>query len=104
MHQCINLFKFMSYVFEQKRIIEKAVIIIRAIYEACSPRFSRIAEKMPGRPDANYKLIQRFMAEVDLKAILLRFFQEEAEFVIGDPTEVKRPQAKVDSLRGSTFG
>jgi hypothetical protein len=37
---------------------------------------------------------------VDLKAALLRFFQEEAEFVIGDPTEMKRPQAKKTSYVG----
>lgn len=49
---------------------------------------------MTGLPAANYKAIQRFMSKVDLKSTLQRFFQEEAEFVIGDPTEIERPQAK----------
>lgn len=49
---------------------------------------------MAGLPAANYKAIQRFMSKVDLKSTLQRFFQEEAEFVIGDPTEIERPQAK----------
>jgi hypothetical protein len=49
---------------------------------------------MPELPAANYKTIQRFLAEVDLKYTLQRLFQEEAEFVIGDPTEIQRPQAK----------
>ncbi len=84
----------MSQLFEKKSLVKKAEVIIQGLYEACSPRLSRIAEKMPGRPDANYKLVQRFLAQVDLKAVLQRFFQEEAEFVIGDPTEIARPQAK----------
>lgn len=94
MFKCIPLFDFLSPLFEKKGLVEKAVLILQGLYEACSPRLSRIAEKMPGHPDANYKLVQRFLGQVDLKAILQRFFQEEAEFVIGDPTEIARPQAK----------
>lgn len=33
-------------------------------------------------------------AATDPRPLLLRLFQEEAEFVIGDPTEMPRPQAK----------
>ena len=62
--------------------------------DARTARLSAIAEKMSGHPTANYKVIQRFFASVDLKTVLLRLFQEEAEFVIGDPTEMERPQAK----------
>jgi Transposase DDE domain len=94
MNKCINLYDFLNNLFDQEQLIKKAMIIIQGVLEACSPRLARIAEKMPGRADANYKIIQRFLAQVDLKAALLRFFQEEAEFVIGDPTEMKRPQAK----------
>ena len=100
MDKCINLFDFLSYLFDQKDIVEKAAVIIQGLYEACSPRIARIARQMPGQADANYKLIQRFMAKVDLKAVLQRFFQEDAEFVIGDPTEMKRPQAKKTAYVG----
>lgn len=79
---------------DQARWIPKAALILQAYLEARCLRLSEIAEKMPGSPAANYKTIQRFLARVDLKTVLQRFFQEEAEFVIGDPTEIERPQAK----------
>jgi hypothetical protein len=58
---------------------------------------------MPGLPAANYKAIQRFLAQVDLKTVLLRLFQEQAEFVIDDPTEIERPQAKKTDYGGRLF-
>jgi hypothetical protein len=48
---------------------------------------------MPGTSAANYKQIQRFLAKIDPKAILLRLFQTNAPFVLGDPTEIPRPEA-----------
>ena len=96
----INLSGLLGYLFDEERTVGKAAIIVRALLETRSVRLSAIAEKMPGRPDANYKAIQRFLAQVDLKAILLRLFQEEAEFVIGDPTEIQRPQAKKTAYVG----
>jgi hypothetical protein len=48
---------------------------------------------MPGKPEANYKQIQRFLANTDPKSTLLRLFQTDAPFVLGDPTEIARPQA-----------
>ena len=44
--------------------------------------------------------MQRFLTKVNLKSILLRFFQEQAEFVIGDPTEMERPPAKKTAYVG----
>jgi hypothetical protein len=101
MFKCIQLCDFLNHLFDQEALIPKAAIILQALLEACSPRLSRIAEKMPGCPETNYKTIQRFLARVDLKAALLRFFQEEAEFVIGDPTEMPRPQAKKTAYVGA---
>jgi len=49
---------------------------------------------MPGNESANYKCIQRFTAAESLKSILLRLYQEGASFMIGDPTEMPRPDAK----------
>lgn len=94
MDKCINFCQILGYLFDQDRLVQKAEKIISALLEARSVRLSAIAEKMSGLPAANYKTIQRFFAKVDLKMTLHRFFQEEAEFVIGDPTEIKRPQAK----------
>jgi hypothetical protein len=49
---------------------------------------------MPGNPEAAYKGIQRFLSHADPKAALLRLFQVDAPFVLGDPTEIPRPQAR----------
>lgn len=100
MFKFINLFDLVQYLFEQDGLLKKATIILQALLEARSPRLSQIAEKMPGHPAASYKTLQRFLAKVDLKAVLLRFFQEQAEFVIGDPTEMERPQAKKTAYVG----
>jgi hypothetical protein len=94
MLNCIELSEMLAYLFDREEWVEKAERIIRGLLEARCARLSAIAEKMAGQPDTNYKMLQRFMGKVDLKAILGRLFQEEAEFVIGDPTEMPRPQAK----------
>jgi hypothetical protein len=61
---------------------------------ARSPRLSEIARAMGGNEAANYKCIQRFLDDHDPREVLLRLFREQAPFVIGDPTEMPRPQAK----------
>jgi hypothetical protein len=66
---------------------------LKAILEAQSPRLSEVAQKMPGTPAANYKCLQRFLARADPKTTLLRLFQTDAPLVLGDPTEMPRPQA-----------
>ena len=55
---------------------------------------------MPGNKDANYKLIQRFLKDTDLKTPLQRFFDGEAEFVLGDPTEMERANARKTAYVG----
>jgi hypothetical protein len=49
---------------------------------------------MGGSEVANYKYIQHFLQQSEPESILQRQFQEKAEFVIGDPTEMPRTQAK----------
>ncbi|MFH2102582.1 MAG: hypothetical protein ABIJ39_04410 [Chloroflexota bacterium] len=49
---------------------------------------------MSGNDVGNYKRIQRFLEANDPQAALLRLFREDAPLVIGDPTEMPRPQAK----------
>src|SRR5512133_1787954 len=93
MLQSIPFAKFAQLLFDSKNVARKAAVILKAILEAQSPRLSEIAQKMSGTPAANYKQLQRFLAATDPKTTLLRLFQTEAPFVLGDPTEIPRPQA-----------
>jgi hypothetical protein len=93
MDKCINFREFMEYLFDDEKLVQKGSAIVSALLEAQSPRLSNIAEKMDGQSANCYKVIQRFLSQVDLKQILLRFYQQEAEFVIGDPTEMERYKA-----------
>src|SRR5512137_1036231 len=100
MNKCIQTAAFLQYLFDQDSLVAKASVIIEAIWAACSPRISDIAQHMPGREAANYKLIQRFLQQADAKAALWRLFQADAPFVIGDPTEMPRPQARKTNYVG----
>jgi len=91
----------MRYLFDDQKQAEKAGEIVEAILAAQSPRLSNIAEKMIGRSDRNYKRIQRFLQRTDLRDVLFRLFQEEAEFVIGDPTEMPRYKAPKTAYVGT---
>ncbi len=93
MDKFINFSTFMRYILDDEKLAEQGAKIIRALLEAQSPRMSNIAEKMKGKGASCYKMIQRFLAKVDLKQVLLRFYQEEADYVIGDPTEMERFRA-----------
>jgi hypothetical protein len=93
MDKCINFHDFLGYLLDDERLVEKGSQIIKALLEAQSPRLSNIAEKMEGQSESCYKAIQRFLGKVDLKQTLMRLYQEGAEFVIGDPTEMARGKA-----------
>jgi hypothetical protein len=56
---------------------------------------------MVGKEAGNYKAIQRFLDDTDPQEVLQRLFREEAAFVIGDPTEMPRPQAKKTEYVGT---
>lgn len=101
MLKSIPFFHFAQLLFDSKDLARKVATILKAMLDAQSPRLSEIAQKMPGTPDANYKQIQRFLAKIDPKAILLRLFQTEAPFVVGDPTEIPRPEAWHTSYVGT---
>jgi len=79
---------------DEKETAEKAKPIIEGILKARSPRLSDIAREMKGKENRNYKYIQHFLEKTKPQESLLRLFQENASFVIGDPTEMPRPQAK----------
>jgi len=91
----------MQFLFDQEDLAEKAGQIVQAILESRSPRLSDISHRMKGNPGANYKTIQRFLGQVDPREAVIRLFQEDASFVIGDPTEISRPQAKKTAYVGT---
>lgn len=93
MDKFINNQEFMVELFDDEEQAERAGEIGGAILEARSLRMTDIAVKMEGESAAGYKRIQRFLGKADPRAALWRLFQEEAEFVIGDPTEIERPHA-----------
>jgi hypothetical protein len=93
MYEFIRIMEFARGLFDQEEQAEKAGEIIQAILEARSPRLTDISQRMSGKAPANYKRIQRFLDQTDPRAVLIRLFEEEAPFVIGDPTEIPRPQA-----------
>ena len=97
----INISEFLRYLFDDESQAVKAAKIVRALLDVQSPRLSNIAEKMDGKTGANYKTVQRFIARVDVKRQLQRLFQEEAQFVIGDPTEMPRYEAPKTAYVGT---
>ena len=87
--------QFTDYLFDDRDEARKAALILKAILEARSPRLSDISQKLPGKnPDSNYKMLQRFLKAADPREALLRLYQIDAPFILMDPTEIPRPQAK----------
>ena len=93
MDKCINIRKFMGNLFDDNQTVLQASEIGQAIMAARSLRLTDLCVKMKGKPMACYKRIQRFLKGNDTREALWRLFQGQAEFVIGDPTEIERPQA-----------
>ena len=94
MDKCTQLLPFVQALFDDSAIARKAASIVAGIMKSRSPRLSEIAREMVGEEAANYKAIQRFLEGTDPQEVLLRLFREDADFVIGDPTEMPRPHAK----------
>jgi hypothetical protein len=88
-----QLLPFVQELFDDPTQAWKAARILNGILKDRSPRLSDISRAMDGNEAANYKCVQRFLEGCDLHEVLLRLFREEAPFVIGDPTEMPRPQA-----------
>jgi hypothetical protein len=87
-----NIKRFTDQCFDRES--EKAAEIIRGILEAQSPRLSDISNNMSGNADANYKSIQRFIDKEDPKEALHRMYDDDSEYVLGDPTDIERLQAR----------
>jgi Transposase DDE domain len=101
MDKCTQLLPIMQTLFDDTATALKAARIAAGIMQGRSPRMSDIAREMSGNEAANYKTIQRFLEGTNLQAALLRLFREEAPFLIGDPTEMPRPQAKKTEYVGT---
>jgi hypothetical protein len=56
---------------------------------------------MRGSGAAASKRLQRFIRQVDPGQALWRLFSEQAEFVMGDVTEIERPQASKTEYVGT---
>jgi len=68
-------------------------MIILGILKARSHRITEVARAIPKPFSAGPKIYQ-FLKRAPLKEALLRLFHEDAPFVICDPTEIPRPQAR----------
>jgi hypothetical protein len=101
MDKCINFQGFLRYLLDDEGLAEKGSRIVKGLLEAQSPRLTNISEKMNGNSSSRYKEIQRFLKAVDLKKALKRLYQEDAEFVIGDATEMERYKAPKTSYVGT---
>jgi hypothetical protein len=84
---------FAKQLFADQKVAQQASQIMQGIMAARSPRLSDIAAQMPGGAAASYKRIQRFLQAQEPHGALRMLFNEEADFVIGDPTEIERPHA-----------
>ena len=89
----IKIRRFMQALFDEETTAHQGAEIGQALLAAHSLRLTEIAAKMKGSREASYKRIQRFVKQADPREALWRLFQEQAEFVLGDPTEIERPQA-----------
>ena len=87
MDKCINLEAFVRALMDDEKQVKRMAEIMKGLLAAQSPRLTNIAEQMSGHSERNYKVIQRFLQQVEMKELLLRFYQEEAAFVIGEPGE-----------------
>jgi hypothetical protein len=101
MNKCIRISEFAKQLFIDQKTARQASQIMEGIMKERSPRMSDIAAAMPGNEAASYKRIQRFLQKNKPQDSLRLLFNEEAEFVIGDPTEIERPHAEKTSYVGT---
>jgi hypothetical protein len=85
---------FMQALFADTTLAAQAAEIAQALLAARSLRLTDIAAKMRGSFHAPYKRIQPFLRRVDPRPALARLLSAQAPFVLGDGTEVERPQAR----------
>ena len=101
MHKIIRIFEFAKELFVDRKAAEQAGQIMVGIMEARSPRLSDVAAHMPGSEAASYKRMQRFLKQQEPEEALQLLFNEAADFVIADPTEIERPHAHKTAYVGT---
>jgi len=89
-----QILSFVKLTFDRVELHRPAAKTIKAILEARSPRLTDIGRKLASKPETGKKYVQRFLSKVDPRSALERLFMPDIPFVIGDATDIPRPQAK----------
>lgn len=80
---------------------EKAARILWSILESRSPRKSDWSQVFSESSEgANYRTIDRVLPKLEPKKALMRLYDPESPFVLVDPTEIERKQAKSTNYVG----
>src|SRR5215211_8150923 len=88
-----KLVPFTNELFDREE--EKAARILFSILETRSPRKSDWSQVFSESSEgANYRTIDRALPKLDAKKALMRLYDPESPFVLVDPTEIERKQAK----------
>src|SRR3954471_317648 len=88
-----KLVPFTNELFDREE--EKAARILFAILETRSPRKSDWSQLFSESSEgANYRTIDRALPKLEPKTALMRLYDPESPFVLVDPTEIERKQAK----------
>src|SRR3954453_11258757 len=87
------LIPFTEELFDREE--EKAARILHSILETQSPRKSDWSQVFSESSEAaNYRTIDRTLPKLEPKKALMRLYDPESPFVLVDPTEIERKQAK----------
>jgi hypothetical protein len=88
-----ELLPFAEELFDREE--EKAARILWSILESRSPRKSDWSQVFSESSEgANYRTIDRVLPKLDAKKALMRLYDPESPFILVDPTEMERKQAK----------
>src|SRR4051812_31669292 len=94
-----KLVPFTEELFDREE--RKAARILWSILETQSPRKSDWSQVFSDSSEgANYRTVERLLPKLDAKKALMRLYDPESPFVIVDPTEVERKQAKKSAYVG----
>ena len=101
MYKFMRIHEFAKPLFGNKKEAKTASQIMLGMITAQSPRISDISDAMPGEEAANRKKIYRFLKATDTQSVLKYLYNEDADIVIADPTEIERPGAKKTDYVGT---
>lgn len=88
-----KLVPFTEGLFDREEV--KAARILWSILETRSPRKSDWSQVFSDSSEgANYRTIDRALPKLDAKTALMRLYDPRSPFVLVDPTEIERKQAK----------